>query len=103
MNNDPNVPNDSIQTELQSEVGAHSEHTVAFPRTTMAGMLILAALATFAVTTFVQSDRQTANAALASAPTPTASLQSRSFALGFVEFEDFLSGGVPGLVPPRSR
>jgi hypothetical protein len=113
MNNNPNVPNDSIQMELQSKVDERREYAAAFPRTTMAGMLMAAAIAALAVTSLIQTDQQAAAnssgpvaraPALASIPlsVPPDSGQVQFF--GYLEFE-YLAGGLPGFgaLPSTSR
>jgi hypothetical protein len=116
MNNNPKVPEVPILTEQQSDVDARNGHTVsprvALSRTTMAAVLMAAAIAALVLAGIAHSDRQAANAAPATAPSmasvplsmPLDSGEVR-FAFGYLEFEDFLVGGVPGLValPPKSR
>jgi hypothetical protein len=99
MSNDPNVPKDLIQTELQSEVAA------AFPRTAMAAMLMAAAIAMLAFTTFVHRDQPAAaNAVLASAPAPSmASVPVQRPQLGFLEYEEAMwQAAAPVWSPSRA-
>jgi len=103
MNNDPKVPKDFIQTELQSKVGAPNGHTASpktvLSRTAMAGVLMVAAIAALAITTLARSDQPAAaNSAVATAPVPSmASVplsvphdngEVQTFSFGFLEFED---------------
>ena len=117
MNNDPKVPNDSIQTDLQSKVGTRSEHTAspkaALSRTTMAGVLMAAAIAALAVTSLIHGNQQaTARSDIAMAPTqpvpvaplsvPLDSGEVATFAFGYLVFERDPADGVPGFaaLPP---
>jgi hypothetical protein len=120
MGNDPKVPKDFIQTELQSKVGARSEHTAsskaALSRTTIAGVLMAAAIAALAVTSLIHSNRQ-ATAQIDIAPVPARVVTAAPnfvppdsgdlgpFAFGYLEFDWDPARGVPGFsaVLPKSR
>lgn len=115
MINDPHVSKLGGSAEIQSPVAPSATHSQAFWRVSIATALMLAAVATLAITSVLQSnERATAqsghsvqSALLPLVPATSVPLDSGEvgpFAFGYLVFENDPAQGVHGFgpLPPRS-
>jgi hypothetical protein len=116
MINNPQVPKDFLDAELQVYANTRQNGQEILGRTTLATLLAIAALTALAITSLIQSNQQaTAQSNIAMAPkrsmaaTPLYVLPDSGelgpFVFGYLEFDWDPAHGIPGFsaLPPKSR